>query len=84
MGEYCEVYVAVAFDMAKLKHAAAIAEGGREGEIRCVGEIENRPVTIEWLIKTRDRRNMGFIRRCRGVWSVSLVLPFSTWGGGAK
>ena len=76
MGERSEVYVA--FDTVKLKHAVAVAEGGRGGEIRFVGEIENRPGTIERLIKklarrykscrcasTRGRRAMVFIARCR-------------------
>lgn len=54
MGEHSEVYVA--FDTAKLKHAVAVAEGGRGGEIRFVGEIENRPATIERLIKKLARR----------------------------
>jgi transposase len=54
MGEHSEVYVA--FDTAKLKHAVAVAEGGRGGEIRFVGEIENRPATIERLIKKLGRR----------------------------
>ena len=49
MGKYSEMFVA--FDTAKLKHAVAIAEGGRQGEIRFLGEIENRPPTIERLIK---------------------------------
>jgi len=39
MGEYSEVFVA--FDVAKTKHAVAIAEGGRTGEVRFVGEVEN-------------------------------------------
>jgi transposase len=54
MGEHSEVYVA--FDTAKLKHAVAVAEGGRGGEVRFVGEIENRPATIERLIKKLGRR----------------------------
>lgn len=54
MGEHSEVYVA--FDTAKLKHAVAVAEGGRAGEIRFVGEVENRPSTIERLIKKLGRR----------------------------
>jgi transposase len=49
MGEYSELFVA--FDVAKKKHAVAIAEGGRRGEIRFVGEIENSPATIERMIK---------------------------------
>ena len=40
MGELSEVYVA--FDTAKLKHAVAMAEGSREGEVRYLGEVENR------------------------------------------
>jgi len=32
MGEHSEVYIA--FDRAKLKHAVAIAQAGREGEFR--------------------------------------------------
>jgi transposase len=54
MGEHSEVFVA--FDTAKLKHAVAIAEAGRGGEIRFLGEIENRPTTVERLIKKLARR----------------------------
>jgi len=39
MGEYSEAFVA--FDVAKIKHAVAVAEGGRTGEVRFLGEIEN-------------------------------------------
>jgi hypothetical protein len=38
MGEYSEAFVA--FDVAKRKHAVAVAEGGRRGEVRFLGEIE--------------------------------------------
>jgi transposase len=31
----------VAFDSAKAKHAVAVAEDGRDGEVRYFGEIEN-------------------------------------------
>ena len=40
MGGYNEALVA--FDVAKMKHAVAVAEGGRGGEVRFLGEIENR------------------------------------------
>jgi len=48
MGKYSEGYVA--FDTAKLKHAVAIAEGDRKGEIRFLGEIANTPTAIERTI----------------------------------
>ena len=49
MEEYSEAFVA--FDVAKRKHAVAIAEGGRRGEVRFLGEIENSPATVERVIK---------------------------------
>jgi transposase len=49
MGEYSEGFVA--FDVAKRKHAVAVAESGRRGEIRFLGEVENSAGPIEQLIE---------------------------------
>jgi transposase len=49
MGKSIEVFVA--FDVAKKKHAVAIAEGGRTGEVRFLGDVENSPLPIERTIK---------------------------------
>jgi len=49
MWDYNEVFVA--FDIGKRKHAVAIAEGGRAGDVRFVAEIENSPATIAKMIK---------------------------------
>src|SRR5258707_12941680 len=49
MGKYSEVFVA--FDVAKKKHAVAIAEGGRTGEVRFLGDVENSPLPIERTIQ---------------------------------
>ena len=49
MGKYSEAFVA--FDVAKKKHAVAIAEGGRTGEVRFLGDVENSPAPIERTIK---------------------------------
>lgn len=61
MGEYSEAFVA--FDVAKKKHAVAIAEGGRTGEVR-FGEVENSPAaigrTIKKLGKKYDRLHVCF------------------------
>ena len=54
MGDYSEAFVA--FDVAKMKHAVAVAESGRKGEVRFLGEIENRPTSIERTIKKLARR----------------------------
>jgi len=54
MEEYSEAFVA--FDVAKKKHALAIAEGGRTGEVRFVGEVENSPATIERTIKKLGKK----------------------------
>src|SRR5690242_12715237 len=49
MGKYIEVFVA--FDVAKKTHAVAIAEGGRDGEVRFLGDVENAQLPIERTIK---------------------------------
>ena len=48
MGKYSEAFVA--FDVAKKKHAVAIAEGGRTAEVRFLGDVENSPLPIERTI----------------------------------
>jgi transposase len=48
MGEYSEAFVA--FDTSKMKHAVAIADGGRGGEVRFLGDISSSPAAVERLI----------------------------------
>ena len=59
MGKYIEVFVA--FDVAKKKHAVAIAEGGRTGEVRFLGDVENSPLPIERTIKRLADDTIGCI-----------------------
>ena len=71
MEKHSEVFVA--FDVAKRKHAVAIAEGGRQGEVRFLGDVENSPLPIEKTIKRLATRydllhvcvEAGPIARCR-------------------
>jgi transposase len=50
MGNHSEAFVA--FDTSKLRNAVAIADGGRAGEVRFVGEIENSgPATAKLVRK---------------------------------
>jgi transposase len=49
MGEYSEAFVA--FDTAKTKHAVAIADGGRNGEVRFVGDVASSPARVAQLIR---------------------------------
>ena len=55
MGKHSEVFVA--FDVAKKKHAMAIAEGGRIGEVRFLGDVENSPLPIERTIRRLAQRS---------------------------
>jgi transposase len=54
MGKHSEVFVA--FDVAKKKHAVAVAETGRTGEVRFLGDVENSPLPIERTIKRLAER----------------------------
>jgi transposase len=49
MSDHSEAFVA--FDTSKLRNAVAIADGGRSGEVRFVGEIENTPVATAKLVR---------------------------------
>ena len=85
MGKYSEGFVA--FDTAKLKHAVALAVGGRLGEFRFIGEIANEPATIERVIKKLSARysklqvcfeagptGYGLYRQIRGLGHDCLVV----------
>jgi transposase len=49
MNDHSEAYVA--FDTSKLRHAVAIAEAGRTGEVRFLGEIDSSEVATVKLIR---------------------------------
>jgi hypothetical protein len=49
MKQYSEAFIG--FDTAKKKHAVAIADVGREGEIRYLGEIDSSPAAVERMIR---------------------------------
>jgi transposase len=49
MADYSEVFVGI--DTSKLRNAVAIAEGGRNGEVRYLGEIETTEGATSKLVK---------------------------------
>ena len=75
MGEYSEAEIA--FDTTKTKHAVAIAECGRDGVIRFIGEVANSPARIERLIASASRQPYHTAQRrgwSHGGESPSLVM----------
>src|ERR1700722_11449011 len=54
MNDYSVAYVA--FDTAKMRHAVAIAEDGRTGEVRFLGEIESTEAAAIKLVKKLANR----------------------------
>ncbi len=48
MKKYSEAFIGI--DTAKKKHAVAVAEDGRNGEIRYFGEIDSAPTTVEKVV----------------------------------
>src|SRR5262249_3414382 len=49
MGDHNEAFVA--FDTSKLRNAVAIADGGRDGEVRFLGEFDNTPAATPKLVR---------------------------------
>jgi len=45
----------VGIDAAKAKRAVAVAEPGRSGEARCIGEIEVSPEAVRKLLTQQGR-----------------------------
>jgi transposase len=54
MGEYSDAYVA--FDTSKTKHAVAIADGGRCGEVRFLGDVASSPARVKRLTRKLAER----------------------------
>ena len=54
MREHSVAYVAL--DTSKLRNAVAIAEGGRDGEVRYLGEFDNTPAAIGKLVRKLSGR----------------------------
>lgn len=55
MKDYSEVFVA--FDVAKLKNAVAIAQDGRDGEVRYLGEIKSTQAATRKLVEKLSVRH---------------------------
>lgn len=47
--------VCVGDDVAKEKHAVAVAESGRSGKMRYLGEIEATPAAVERLVRKLEK-----------------------------
>jgi transposase len=47
----------VGFDASKAKHAIAIAESGRTGEVRYFGEIEATPAAVERFVRKLEKKH---------------------------
>jgi hypothetical protein len=78
MGEYSGTFIA--FDVAKAKHAIAIAESGRRGEIRFLGEVENTPTAIAGTIKRLEARH-GRLHVCfeAGPTAMDFIARSRSW-----
>jgi transposase len=54
VGKCGEAFVGI--DTAKARNAVAVAEAGRDGEVRYFGELDNTPEAIAKLVRTLSRR----------------------------
>ncbi|MGC8535337.1 MAG: IS110 family transposase, partial [Rhizomicrobium sp.] len=61
MKEDTVFYVGV--DVSKAKHAIAIAEGGRDAEVRYFGEIEATVAAVERFVRQLERKS-GHLHFC--------------------
>jgi len=55
MEEHSEVFVGL--DVAKARHAVAVADGGRQGEVRYLGEIDADPASVRRMVARLEKRH---------------------------
>ena len=85
MQQYTEAFVGI--DTAKKKHALAIADPGRDGETRYLGEIDSAPAAVQRMIRKLARRyeklsSTASATRSSGVTEIllaSLVACLPGW-----
>ena len=79
MGQHTEVFVGL--DVAKARHAVAVAEDGRQGEVRYLGEIGADPDSVRRLVAKLEKRH-GRLRFCyeAGPTGYGLYRQLTTLG----
>jgi transposase len=55
MDEHSEAFVGL--DVAKARHAVAVADGGRQGEVRFLGEIDADPESVRRMVARLEKRH---------------------------
>ena len=55
MEQDSEVFVEL--DVAKARHAVALAEEGRSGEVRYLGEIDSDPIAVRRMVARLEKRH---------------------------
>lgn len=55
MDEHSEVFVGL--DVAKARHAVAVADSGRQGEVRYLGEIDADPTSVRRMVARLEKRH---------------------------
>jgi transposase len=79
VGEDSGVFVGL--DVAKVRHAVAVAEGGRGGEIRFLGEISAEPVCVRRLVARLEKRHEQLHFCCEaGPTSYGLYRQLTAMG----
>jgi transposase len=73
MEEEAEIFIGL--DVAKVKHAVAIAEEGRSGEVRYFGEINSDAPSVRRMVARLEKHNK------RLHFAMKLVPPGMDYSG---
>jgi hypothetical protein len=78
MKQYSEAFIGL--DTAKKKHAVAIADVGREGEIRYLGEVDSSPAAVERMIRKLAAATRSCISATKQVRpGTGCTASFALW-----
>jgi hypothetical protein len=57
--------ICVGLDVAKARHAVAVADGERQGEVRYLGEIDADPVSVRRMVARLEKRHRMLHQQAR-------------------
>ena len=83
MDEHSNIYIGL--DVAKARHAVAMADGGQQGEVRYLGEIDADPASVrQWSPGSRSGIGYCTSVKRRGRPGAGFTGRLSRWGIAAR
>ena len=75
--QYTEAFVGI--DAAKMRNAIAVAEAGRDGEVRYLGEVDASSESMRRIVRASGQPRLAFCSVAGDNWLINLQVNGHTW-----